>query len=145
MVKLIRKGKKKKGFTLIELVAVVAIIGILAALLVPKIAGYIEDAKKTKVVDQARQVYMAVQTHNTKADSILPLESTTVTEALEKEGVYKYMGLTATGTAGSAGSTFPNLNGNLHISECKKIVEGAKFFIDDDGVVKVTGNNIATS
>ncbi|MGV3024965.1 type II secretion system protein [Clostridium thermobutyricum] len=56
------KNKKKKGFTLIEMVAVVAIIGILAAILVPKITGYLNEAKKTAIIDQARKVAQAYET-----------------------------------------------------------------------------------
>ena len=40
------KMKKKKGFTLIELMAVIAIIAILAAVLVPTVSGYITRSKK---------------------------------------------------------------------------------------------------
>ena len=41
----------KKGFTLIELIVVIAIISVLALILVPQITGYTDDATNTK--DQA--------------------------------------------------------------------------------------------
>ena len=38
--------KNKKGFTLIELIVVIAILGILALFLVPSFLGYTKDAQK---------------------------------------------------------------------------------------------------
>lgn len=57
------KRYKKRAFTLIELVAVAAILGILIALLVPKINGYIKENKKAIVIDQARKARQAVETY----------------------------------------------------------------------------------
>ena len=59
--------KKKKGFTLIELMAVIAIIAILAAVLVPTVTGYINRAKKTAIITQARNVVSAIETYNATA------------------------------------------------------------------------------
>lgn len=38
------RNKKKKGFTLIELIVVIVILGILALVVVPKVGGFTSDA-----------------------------------------------------------------------------------------------------
>lgn len=48
---------KTKGFTLIELIVVVAIIGVLAAILVPSMIGYLSDSKLSTANANAKLVY----------------------------------------------------------------------------------------
>ena len=54
------KKKSKKGFTLIELVVVIAILGILAAILIPVISGFITRANKAANEANARNLYNSV-------------------------------------------------------------------------------------
>jgi prepilin-type N-terminal cleavage/methylation domain-containing protein len=49
--------KDRKGFTLIELVVVIAILGILAAILIPVVSGFITRANIAKDGANARNLY----------------------------------------------------------------------------------------
>lgn len=50
------EGRRKKGFTLIEVVVVVLIIGVMAALAVPQYRRTVENAKANDAVSQVNQI-----------------------------------------------------------------------------------------
>ena len=49
--------KAKKGFTIIELVIVIAVIGILAAVLIPTFSNVIDKANATAAMENAKNAY----------------------------------------------------------------------------------------
>ena len=52
-----KNRKAKKGFTIIELVIVIAVIGILAAVLIPTFSNVIDKANATAAMEEARNAY----------------------------------------------------------------------------------------
>lgn len=67
MIKL--KKKKEKGFTLIELMIVVAIIGILAAIAIPNFLRYQAKAKQSEAKGQLGSIFTSQITYKSEKDS----------------------------------------------------------------------------
>ena len=71
----------KKGFTIVELIIVIAVIGILAAVLIPTFSGLIRNSQEAKDTALVRNLNVLLKMDNTKHESMR-----SVVEALDKQG-----------------------------------------------------------
>lgn len=69
MFKLLNKKKNNKGFTLVELVIVIAILAILVGLLAPQYTKYVEKSRKAADADNLEEMVKAVQVYEADTDS----------------------------------------------------------------------------
>lgn len=53
---------KKKGFTLVELIAVIALLSIIMLLIVPNVANYLNNSKKTLFYDNVVNMFKSATT-----------------------------------------------------------------------------------
>jgi type IV pilus assembly protein PilA len=118
----------QKGFTLIELMIVVAIIGILAAVALPAYQDYTIRAKVSELILAASAFRTAV-TEKYQADSSLPIAGTGLTVTLagkitggtvSNDGSITILGSSVTSSVGTAVTIVvtPSISGNTLVWSC---------------------------
>ena len=105
-----KKNKKSKAFTLIELLAVIIILGILMIIAIPSVTSYISESRKSAYIDTAKNLVSGARTlvntgrlgmYDTSATYYIP-EKCITTEGETKspygEFVQAYIGVTFDGS-----------------------------------------------
>ena len=86
--------RKGKGFTLVEVIVVLVILAILAAILIPSLTGWIDKAKEKQVTVELREVALAAETSYQEvyakyslgaATQVIYLSGQTSAESLDRE------------------------------------------------------------
>ena len=98
MLKKLQEMKKngKKGFTLVELIVVIAIIIVLMAILIPLLTTYINNANDAKGDANARAVYSAAAAWG--ANQIAKDQTITADQEVGKTELEQYFGNVKTGS-----------------------------------------------
>ena len=123
--------KNKKGFTLIEIIVVLIIIGILIAIAVPSVLGYIGKAEDVKHEANARTGFLAAQTILVKKNAKnQPVATDDFKAAKLNEEANADNVIDAAACSLDSGAV-----GNKKITVCMDADKYVKFTTDDEAVV----------
>jgi len=79
--------RKRRGFTLVEIIVVLVILAILAAFTIPAMLGFVNEARAKKDIVKAREIYTAAQS---AADQLYPEYSTYTVDKNNKKNTTNY-------------------------------------------------------
>lgn len=125
------KNTKKRGFTIVELVIVIAVIAILASVLIPTFTNVVNAAKKSNALQQARNAYTDyLADYVTKNPGSLPTEATCIKVTIGKDANAKdyYFKVENGQFTGEVCATPTDATGH----KCY-VVENGKFKVGADG------------
>ena len=77
---------KERGFTIIELIAVIGIIALLAALLIPVVGRVVDNADTTKCLSNLKQIAASINLYCAEHNNTLPFIETDPTDPVYPEG-----------------------------------------------------------
>ena len=100
----------EKGFTLVELIVVIAIMAVLATLLIPRIMGNVSEASKQRDITTAQTLASEITIHNAKALSDNDTTTTTIPSKLAADHVLTSEELAASELKLPTGTEFPSTN-----------------------------------
>jgi len=98
--------QRQKGFTLVELIVVIAIIGILAGVMLPKYFGFTDDARKAAALSDAKSIRSIEETYYAGHGTYPTIAAVTpatspVTTTVTADQVYIFDGVITVHTTGS--------------------------------------------
>ena len=114
--------KNKKGFTLVEIIVVLLIIGILLAITIPSIMGYVNKAKEAQYIADARTGFVAAQTISANKAVTANKKGKDLAEEITITSVKEELGETGTPTVESIFCTVEN--GGTALKKCSIRVNG---------------------
>jgi type IV pilus assembly protein PilA len=109
-----KRLQDKKGFTIIELMIVVAIIGVLASIAIPTFMGYQAKTKQSEAKVNLPQIYIAETTYLTEFNRFFPDLRVVGFNLIGNKA--QYYDFTVTGPYHTDG-TPPNLTGSWYIGD----------------------------
>ena len=96
---MLKWNRKRKGFTLVELVIVIAILGILAMYALPKYQGLIKDARSSEARAQLGSFRSALGIYYAKNHGVFPAYSDVNKGSIFADGRVPTVEVTVSGTA----------------------------------------------
>ena len=126
----LKRKDKNDGFTLVELVAVMAIIAILAAAFIPRFGNYLTEAKKVGILNEAKSIVTAYESVKHKGK----LKETDIGSKFEGDNLPLEAG------------TLTKLS-SATVEQCKLIIdtESNNFTFNDDGTSIIINDDVSNS
>jgi general secretion pathway protein G len=115
---------KSKGFTLIELVAVMAIVGVLAVALLPSIEAAMNRSENTRIITALTKIDGAIKVYQLEHEGNLPTDLTALKKAryIEKD-TYKGIEYKKGATDNDYTLLGKNANGDIITADGKITIE----------------------